>query len=139
MPDVRSGKVRLGPHVEEQVHEAADLLGRQGSVLLAQLLKESYRPRETYGSSFAKLFARIFSAQGLILLDPLEPALHRIAAPVYGRAIEDRDILNDKLLQRGKQLESAGLLSAGKSHGQKHAAFLYEQRAAKPGGVRWWR
>jgi len=102
------GNILLGPHVEEQVHEAADLLGRQGSVLLAQLLKESYSPRETYGSSFAKLFARMFSAQGLILLDPLGPALHRIAAPVYRQAIEDRDLLNDKLLQRGKQLESAG-------------------------------
>jgi bacillithiol synthase len=102
------GNVLLGPHVEEQVHEAADLLSRQGSVLLAQLLKESYSPRETYGSSFAKLFARLFSAQGLILLDPLEPALHRIAAPIYRQAIDDRDVLNDKLLQRGKQLESAG-------------------------------
>ncbi len=28
--------------------------------------------------------------------------------PIYRRAMEDRDLLNDKLLQRGKQLESAG-------------------------------
>ena len=102
------GNLRLGQQLEEQVHEAADLLSRQGSVLLAQLLKDSYGPHETYGSAFAKLFARLFSAQGLILLDPLDPALHRIAAPIYHRAMEDRDLLNDKLLQRGKQLESAG-------------------------------
>jgi bacillithiol biosynthesis cysteine-adding enzyme BshC len=102
------GNVLLGAQVEEQVHEAADLLSRQGSVLLAQLLKDSYGPRETYGSAFAKLFARLFSAQGLILLDPLEPALHRIAMPIYKQAIDERDLLTDKLLQRGKQLESAG-------------------------------
>jgi bacillithiol synthase len=102
------GNILLGPHVEEQVHEAADLLGRQGSVLLAQLLKESYGPRETYGTAFAKLFARLFSAQGLILLDPLEPALHRIAAPIYRQSIGDRDLLNERLLERGKQLEAAG-------------------------------
>src|ERR1700736_2100312 len=102
------GKILLGAQIEEQVHEAAELLVKQGSVLLAQFLKESYNRGETYGSAFAKLFARLFSQQGLILLDPLDPALHRIAAPVYRQAIEDRDALNEQLLRRGKELESAG-------------------------------
>ena len=31
-----------------------------------------------------------------------------MAAPLYRKAIEDRDVLNDKLLQRGTELESAG-------------------------------
>jgi bacillithiol synthase len=102
------GKILLGAQIEEQVHEAAELLVKQGSVLLAQFLKESYNRGETYGSAFGKLFARLFSQQGLILLDPLDPVLHRIAAPVYRQAIEDRDGLNEKLLRRGKELEEAG-------------------------------
>ncbi len=102
------GKILLGPRIEEQAHQAADLLSKQGSVLLARLLKETYRGKETYGSAFAKLFARLFASQGLILLDPLDPALHRLAAPIYQRAIEDRDVLNEKLLQRGKDLDAAG-------------------------------
>ena len=102
------GKIALGAPVEELVHDAADLLARQGSVLLAQFLKESYNPRETYGSAFGKLFAKIFAQQGLVLLEPLDPQLHRIASPLYRQAIEDRDALNEKLLQRGKQLDAAG-------------------------------
>ena len=102
------GKILLGTQIDEQVHEAAELLVKQGSVLLAQFLKESYNRDETYGSAFAKLFARLFSQQGLILLDPLDPALHRIAASVYRQAIEDRDALNEQLLRRGKELEEAG-------------------------------
>jgi bacillithiol biosynthesis cysteine-adding enzyme BshC len=102
------GKILLGAQIDEQVHDAAELLVKQGSVLLAQFLKESYNRGETYGSAFAKLFARLFSQQGLILLDPLDPALHQIAAPVYRQAIEDRDALNEKLLRRGKELEAAG-------------------------------
>jgi bacillithiol biosynthesis cysteine-adding enzyme BshC len=102
------GNILLGRQVEDQVHEASDLLVKQGSVLLAQLLKDSYNPRETYGTAFGKLFARLFSQQGLILLDPLDPTLHRIAAPIYRQVIDDRDGLNEKLLQRGRQLESAG-------------------------------
>lgn len=102
------GKILLGAQIEEQVHEAAELLVKQGSVLLARFLKESYNHSETYGSAFGKLFARLFSQQGLILLDPLDPELHRIATPVYRKAIEDRDALNEKLLKRGKELEDAG-------------------------------
>ena len=102
------GKILLGAQIDEQVHEAAELLVKQGSVLLAQFVKESYNRGETYGSAFAKLFAKLFSQQGLILLDPLDPALHRIAAPVYRQAIENRDALNEKLLRRGKELEAAG-------------------------------
>jgi uncharacterized protein YllA (UPF0747 family) len=44
----------------------------------------------------------------LILLDPLDTGLHRIAAPVYRQAIADRDALNEQLLRRGKELEEAG-------------------------------
>jgi bacillithiol biosynthesis cysteine-adding enzyme BshC len=102
------GKILLGSGVEEQVHDAAELLSKQGSVLLAQQLKESYGAKETYGSAFAKLFARLFSAQGLILLEPLDARLHRIAAPIYRQAIEERDPLNEQVLQRGKQLTAAG-------------------------------
>ena len=102
------GKIPLGAEITELVHGAADLLVKQGSLLLAQQLRESYRQTETYGSAFAKLFARLFAEQGLILLEPLDAALHRIAAPVYRQAMEDRDGLNEQLLQRGKQLDAAG-------------------------------
>jgi bacillithiol biosynthesis cysteine-adding enzyme BshC len=44
----------------------------------------------------------------LILLDPLDARLHRIAAPVYRKALENRERLNAALLQRDKDLEAAG-------------------------------
>jgi bacillithiol biosynthesis cysteine-adding enzyme BshC len=71
-------------------------------------VKENYRATETYGSAFGKLFARLFSENGLILMDPLDPGLHRIAAPVYRCALEQRDLLNEGLMARGKELDKAG-------------------------------
>ena len=62
----------------------------------------------TYGSAFAQLFARIFADFGLILLDPLDERLHRVAAPILHRALAERDELNELLLKRGKELEHAG-------------------------------
>ena len=102
------GRVKLGAAIEEMARNAAAMLSGAGSESVAKMLVESYRPEETYGSAFGKLFAQVFAAQGLILLDPLEPRLHRIAAPVYRKALEDRDELNEKLLERSKELETAG-------------------------------
>jgi len=102
------GQVRLGPAIEENVKKAVELLSGPASETLSQILQQSYRTEETYGSAFGKLFAQTFAEQGLILLDPLDARLHRIAAPLYKKAIEDRDELNEKLLQRGKELEGSG-------------------------------
>src|SRR6266852_1224488 len=102
------GQVRLGPAIEENVRKAVELLSGPASETLSEILQRSYQPDETYGGAFGKLFAQIFAEQGLILLDPLDGRLHRIAGPLYKKAIEGRDELNEKLLQRGKELESAG-------------------------------
>jgi bacillithiol synthase len=102
------GRILLGAQIEPLVHEAGELLVNQGSDLLAQYLTESYRAGETYGSAFGKLFARLFAQHGLILMDPLDAGLHKIAAPLYQHALADRDVLNEKLLQRGKDLDRVG-------------------------------
>src|SRR5258706_7614269 len=102
------GDVRLGPAISDQVKKAVGLLSGPASETISQALEQSYTPGETYGSAFGKLFARLFAEQGLILLDPLDARLHRIAAPLSKKAIEDRDELNEKLLQRGAELERAG-------------------------------
>ena len=102
------GGIRLDTQIEPLVREAAERLSNSGSDLLAQYLTESYRPEETYGSAFGKLFARLFAQQGLILMDPLDLGLHRVAAPLYQHALAERDELNEKLMQRGKDLDRAG-------------------------------
>jgi bacillithiol synthase len=102
------GRIKLGPQISEIAKEAGDILEQQGSTLLAHILRDSYSPRETYSSAFAKLFARMFAGRGLILLDPLDPELHKVAAPIYEQVARERDALNEALLQRGKALEKAG-------------------------------
>src|SRR5258708_18799605 len=83
------GNVRLGGAIEEKVKQAVALLSGPASETLSQILEQSYEPKETYGSAFGKLFAHLFAAQRLIFLDPLNAPLHRIAAPLYTKAIEN--------------------------------------------------
>ena len=126
------GQVRLGPAIEESVKKAVELLSGSASETLSQILQQSYRAEETYGGAFGKLFAQIFAEQGLILLDPLDARLHRIAAPLYKKAIEDRDQLNEKLLQRGKELESAGYDAQVKVTAKSTLLFTIRDGARQP-------
>jgi bacillithiol biosynthesis cysteine-adding enzyme BshC len=123
------GRIPLGAEGERLAREAAELLEKEGGNLLAQYLLESYKAEDTYGSSFGKLFARLFAAQGLILLDPLDAELHKVAAPLYQHALADRDVLNDKLLQRGKELESAGFDATVKVTSKSTLLFRFEDGA----------
>jgi bacillithiol biosynthesis cysteine-adding enzyme BshC len=102
--DVPVGRIRLGKEVHDLVVRAQPLLGQT----FGDLLHETYLPEATYSGAFAALFARIFADQGLILLDPLDERLHRVAAPLFRDALAQRDELDELLLQRGKELERAG-------------------------------
>jgi len=104
----RVGEVRLGPAVGAAVRQAADLLEGPAAEEIREALREGYRPEETYGSAFAKLFTRLLAGRGLILLDPLDARWHRLAVPIYQRALEDAEALNADLLARSRALEKAG-------------------------------
>src|SRR3974390_766898 len=106
--DVPVGRIPLGPEISGLVQEATSLLFGPDSEMLAEILREAYTPEATYGSAFARLFARVFASEGLLLLEPLDERLHRLAAPILRLALEQRDELNALLLRRGKAIEHAG-------------------------------
>jgi bacillithiol synthase len=104
-PDAPVGTIRFGSEIQAVVEAAAGLLGPSE---LSDFLREAYRPEETFGSAFARLFARLFADWGVILLDAADPEFHQMAQPVYRAAIERAAELDDALLSRGKALEAAG-------------------------------
>jgi bacillithiol biosynthesis cysteine-adding enzyme BshC len=103
--DAPVGTVTFGPEIEEVVKSAIDVLG---PVPAMDLLRESYRPGETLGSAFARLFSALFGEFGVVLMDPSDADLHSIAHPIYAAAIERAHEIDEALLARGKELESAG-------------------------------
>ena len=123
------GRVPLGADGASLAQNGADLLRKDGGELLAQYLTESYKAEETYGSAFGKLFARLFAQQGLILMDPLDAGLHKVAAPLYQHALAERDVLNEKLLQRGRELEHAGFDAQVKVTAKSTLLFRFENGA----------
>lgn len=104
----RVGEIRFGPEIKDVVGQALDKFEGADYEWVASALRESYTPEDNFGSAFGKLFARLLEGRGIILLDPLDSRLHRLAAPVYGRAIENSAALGDALLARSKELERNG-------------------------------
>ncbi|HEY4710294.1 MAG TPA: bacillithiol biosynthesis cysteine-adding enzyme BshC [Candidatus Acidoferrales bacterium] len=102
------GEVALGDEIESLVATAAGTLEGAYAAEVAGALRESYRPGETYGSAFGKLLARLFAGRGIIFIDPLDARFHRLAAPVYLRALGEAEALREALLVRSKELEAAG-------------------------------
>ncbi len=117
------GAVKFTAEIEKLTEEAALLLGESQA---ADDLKAAYRSGETYGSAFGKLFARVFQDHGLIFLDPLDREFHRIAAPVYAKALENAEVLDKDLLARGKRLREAGYHEQVKVTGESTLLFSLE-------------
>jgi bacillithiol biosynthesis cysteine-adding enzyme BshC len=116
------GRIRLGPEIDELTRRAQPLLGET----FGEYLHDAYVPEATYGSAFAGLFTRIFGEHGLILLDPLDERLHRVAAPVLRDALGRRDELHEKLLRRDRELEAAGYEPQVKVSSRSTLLFSFE-------------
>jgi bacillithiol biosynthesis cysteine-adding enzyme BshC len=105
----RVGEIALGSAIEPIVLTAAGTLEGPFADTIAQALRESHAPGETYGSAFGKLMARLLAGRGIIFIDPLDARFHRLAVPVYRRALEESETLRDALIARSKELDSGGL------------------------------
>jgi bacillithiol biosynthesis cysteine-adding enzyme BshC len=103
----RVGEIPLGEGVVAALETATEALGN-GFAGIAEALRASYGAAETFGSAFGKLFARMLAGRGVILLDPLDARLHRLAVGVYRRAVEESPQIAEDLLARNKVLERAG-------------------------------
>ncbi|HYA48004.1 MAG TPA: bacillithiol biosynthesis cysteine-adding enzyme BshC, partial [archaeon] len=104
-PGAPVSAVRLGDEILPLLDQAAALLGETEAT---SLLRETYRPDETLGTAFARLYSRLFAAWGVIVLDAADAELHRVAEPIYRAAVERADELDAALLGRNEALEAAG-------------------------------
>jgi len=105
----RVGDVFFNDAITGLVAQAVEALEGPAAEEVGQALRESYVPGESYGSAFGKLMARLLAGKGIILIDPLDARLHQLAAGVYRRALDDSREIRKALLERGKELERAGL------------------------------
>jgi bacillithiol biosynthesis cysteine-adding enzyme BshC len=128
----RVGEVALGEAITPIVAKAVESLEGTFSEEIVRALRESYGPRETYGSAYGKLMARLLAGRGIIFLDPLDVRLHRLAVPAYLRALDEADELSRALLMRSKELEDRGLHAQVKVTREATLLFCNVNRRREP-------
>jgi bacillithiol biosynthesis cysteine-adding enzyme BshC len=111
------GGVALGEALDALLEQASGLLGYAP---VCELLREGYSAGATFGSAFARLMARLFAGQGLIVMDAAGRDFHALGAGALRYAIEHAEELESALLDRSAELETAGyhaqvLVKAGAS------------------------
>ncbi len=100
------GGIRLTDSAGEALQAAlGDLPFGKGVVREA---REAYGDGATFGSGFRRLLARLLEPYGVLLVDPLSPAVRRLAAPLMAQAVERAPELSAAVLERGRALETAG-------------------------------
>ncbi|HYN83752.1 MAG TPA: bacillithiol biosynthesis cysteine-adding enzyme BshC [Pyrinomonadaceae bacterium] len=126
------GGVVLDESIEESV---ARLLGvlptSEFTPDLEELLRDSYRPGRTHGEAFARMMTGLVGRYGLVLLDPTDARLKRLAAPLYAEAARRAPEIAGALVERSRALEREGY------HAQVHTSedafplFFHDERGAR--------
>ncbi|HYH87490.1 MAG TPA: bacillithiol biosynthesis cysteine-adding enzyme BshC, partial [Pyrinomonadaceae bacterium] len=83
---------------------------------LETLVRDCYLPGRTFGEAFARMLTALTSRYGLVLLDPLDKALKRLAAPLYSEAASKAADIAAATTARSRELEEAGY------HAQVHTS-----------------
>lgn len=103
------GGVVPGPELDAVLEQAAELLGHAP---VCEWLQECYRStsgeQPTLALGFGRLMARIFSEQGLVVMDASTREFHALGAKTLQYAIEHADELQQALITRSDELVLAG-------------------------------
>jgi bacillithiol biosynthesis cysteine-adding enzyme BshC len=93
---------------------------------LAGLVEQSYADGATFGAGFAALVKRLLASYELLQIDPMLPAVRELAAPAIRTALSQAPELTQALLERNRELASAGYHAQVHVEDQTSLVFLLE-------------
>jgi bacillithiol synthase len=123
------GTIAFGDEVRAAVAQVEGILGKSE---ISEWLAAGYTTGETFGTAFAKFYARVFAELGIIFLDPLDAELHRVAQPVYQSALAQAEEINYALQRRNEELEAAGYHAQVKVTPSHTLCFYFEDGVRTP-------
>jgi bacillithiol synthase len=102
-------QVRFTDEVRSALDRLAGCLPESAfSASLLQALASCYAPGRSYPQAFARLMAWLFSERGLVLVDPSEVRLKRMAGGLFRREIEERSPVSAAVREQSARLAAAG-------------------------------
>jgi bacillithiol biosynthesis cysteine-adding enzyme BshC len=99
---------------------------------VTDLIADTYRSGVTMGEAFRDALQTLLKPFGFLFLDPLHPAIRRIAAPMMRKAHAIGPDLNTVLLSRNRELEAAGYHAQVHVDARTSLFFLLEKGRRVP-------
>jgi bacillithiol biosynthesis cysteine-adding enzyme BshC len=111
------GEVILDGTVEDAAKRLFDLLPSSEFLPdVERLLRDSYHAGRTLAEGFARMLSVLTSRYGLVLLDPTDARIKRLAAPLYSEAARKGSEIAAATDARSRELEAEGY------HAQVHTS-----------------
>ena len=126
------GQVRLDESIDAVVNELFELLpASEFAGDMKTLVKKAWRPGLCYVDSFAAMMTALLGRYGLIFLDPLDPELKKVAAPLYSEAARRAPEIATALEQRSAELERAGYHAQVLATANSFPLFLHDEQGRR--------
>jgi bacillithiol synthase len=99
----------LPDEIESCIATLAELLGTgPDAVTHVERVRRHYRAGVRWADAFAGLLAELFVDEGLVVIDPRDPALAAAVAPIHAHAITEAGRIADALIATSNELQRDG-------------------------------
>ncbi len=131
------GQVKLDESISTVVNELFELLpASEFAADMKALVDNAWQPGRGYADSFATMMTALLGRYGLIFLDPLDPELKQVAAPLYSEAARRAPEIASALEERSAELERAGYHAQVLATANSFPLFLHDEEGRRHAVVR---
>jgi len=131
------GQVVVDDSIDAVVDQLFELLpNSEFADDIKALVKNAWQPGRGYAESFAIMMTSLLGRYGLIFLDPLDPELKKLAAPLYAEAAQRAPEIAVAIEKRSSDLESAGYHAQVLATSNSFPLFLHDEQGARHAVVR---
>lgn len=126
------GKVTLDDSIQAVIDDLfSELPNSEFATDMKSLLQAAWKPGRGFADSFATMMTSLLGKHGLIFLDPLEPALKKLAGPLYAAAAKRATQIATAVEERSRELESAGYHAQVLASSNSFPLFLHDQNGSR--------
>jgi bacillithiol biosynthesis cysteine-adding enzyme BshC len=126
------GRVIIDSSIDAVITQLLELLpGSEFTPDLEAVLRDTWRPGRSYGEAFARLMTSLLGKHGLVLLDPLDPRLKALAAPLYAKAALRAHDIATAIETRSRCLVEAGYHAQVTASENSFPLFLHDDSGAR--------
>lgn len=131
------GRVIIDNSIEAVVAQLLELLpNSEFTPDLEAITRDAWRAGRSYGEAFARMMTSLLGHHGLVLLDPLDPRLKALAAPLYAKAALGAHEIAMAIDVRSRKLVDAGYHAQVTASENSFPLFLHDESGARHALIR---